>query len=167
MMARADEKKKKLIDAARRKVFILYEGKRTPHRSCGICLAETFNLPTQPYQSLRRGGITGEGQCGAIKAGELILGQYLGDPDPTGAVTDALRSAMQYYSRRWKEELGLPTALDTICNRLVEPFGEFTGEPRAQFCAHLATEVAGLVAETLLEFGVQFEITPIEGLEGR
>ena len=73
-MARADDKKKKLIEAARRKVFILYEGKRTPHRSCGICLAETFNLPTQPYQALRRGGITGEGQCGAIKAGELILG---------------------------------------------------------------------------------------------
>ena len=42
----------------------------------GICLAETFNLPTAPYQALRRGGITGEGECGAIKAGELILGQY-------------------------------------------------------------------------------------------
>ena len=66
-----------LIARARDKAYILYEGKRVLHRSCGIALAETYGLSTRPYQSLRRGGITGEGQCGAIKAGELILGEVL------------------------------------------------------------------------------------------
>ena len=54
-----------LIERARAKAFLLYEGKVVPHRSCGIALAETFNLPARPYQCLRRGGITGEGECGA------------------------------------------------------------------------------------------------------
>ena len=34
-----------LVAAARRKAFILYEGRQVPHRSCGIALAETFNVP--------------------------------------------------------------------------------------------------------------------------
>src|ERR1041385_8889865 len=89
------------VAAARRKAFLLYEGKVTPHRSCGIALAETFGLPTRPYQSLRRGGITGEGECGAIKAGELILGELLGDPSPTGPPTPVLREAARVYREEW------------------------------------------------------------------
>src|SRR2546425_8452426 len=78
------------ITAARDKAFVLYEGVRVPHRSCGIALAETFALATAPYQALRRGGITGKGACGAIRAGEQVLGELLGDPDPVGAVTPEL-----------------------------------------------------------------------------
>jgi hypothetical protein len=85
------------IAAARDKAFVLYEGTRTPHRSCGIALAETFNLPTPAYQSLRRGGITGKGSCGAIRAGEQVLGELLGDPSPTGFVTFELREAVSWY----------------------------------------------------------------------
>ena len=44
------------VTAARDKAFVLYEGVRTPHRSCGIALAETFGLATPAYQALRRGG---------------------------------------------------------------------------------------------------------------
>jgi hypothetical protein len=51
-----DEQRDRLIQAAKEKCFILYQGTRTPHRSCGIALAETFNLQTAAYQSLRRGG---------------------------------------------------------------------------------------------------------------
>src|SRR5438105_9922555 len=91
------------ITAARDKAFVLYEGVRTPHRSCGIALAETFGLPTPAYQALRRGGITGEGACGAIRAGEQVLGELLGDPSPTGAVTPALREAVIWYQRAWKQ----------------------------------------------------------------
>ena len=72
------ERELALIAAARRKAHILYEGVLTPHRSCGIALAETFGLPSRPYQALRRGGITGEGDCGSIRAGELVLGELLG-----------------------------------------------------------------------------------------
>src|SRR5213592_3068372 len=89
------------ITAARDKAFVLYEGVRTPHRSCGIALAETFGLPTPAYQALRRGGITGKGDCGAIRAGEQVLGELLGDPDPGGAVTPALRAAVTWYRDAW------------------------------------------------------------------
>src|SRR6185436_8182347 len=95
-----------LIERAREKAFVLYEGKRVAHRSCGIALAETWGLGTRPYQSLRRGGITGEGECGAIKAGELVLGELLGDPDPAGAVTPTLRSAIQWYQRAIRVRMG-------------------------------------------------------------
>ena len=45
-------------DQAHEKAHILYEGKRVPHHSCGICIAATFDLPTRPFQSLRKGGVT-------------------------------------------------------------------------------------------------------------
>ncbi|MBI4604845.1 MAG: hypothetical protein HY721_23020, partial [Planctomycetes bacterium] len=158
-----------LIAAARRKAFVLYEGKLVPHRSCGIALAETFNLPTRPYQALRRGGITGEGECGAIKAGELVLGEYLGDPDPAGAVTPRLRAAAVFYRERWRRrvDLGPGGAAGSIaCNALTAPFGDFRGADRQSFCTSIAAAVAEVVAETLVRFGAPFEITPIRGLEG-
>ena len=161
-----DEKAR--VAAAREKAFILYEGKRVPHRSCGIALAETFNLPTRPYQSLRRGGITGEGECGAIKAGELILGELLGDPDPAGKVTPALREAADFYRRAWqlRVDRGRGGASGSIvCNVLTTPFGDFQGQERQAFCTSIAATVAEIVAETLIRFGASFEITPIPGLE--
>src|SRR5215831_5420540 len=90
------------IRAARDKAFVLYEGVRTPHRSCGIALAETFGLPTPAYQALRKGGITGKGACGAIRAGEQVLGELLGDPSPTGTVTPELRAAVTWYQEAWR-----------------------------------------------------------------
>ncbi len=160
------------IAAAREKAFILYEGKRVPHRSCGIALAETFNVPSRPFQCLRRGGITGEGECGAIKAGELILGYYLGDPDPAGAVTDELRSAMTRYRTEWIGRVdrgpagagAAPTEVDIICNHLTAPLGDFHGPARQSFCTNIAAVVAEIVAELLVRHGVEFEVTPIEGL---
>lgn len=142
--------------------LILYEGKLTPHRSCGICLAETFNLPTRPYQALRKGGITGKGECGSIKAGELIIGEYLGDPDPTGAITDQLRTAANRYRELWRERLNLGQSPDHICENLTAQFGEFTSPERVNFCTHLAADVAAIVAQVLLEAGVDFEVKDIK-----
>ena len=166
-----------LIDRIRDKTFILYEGKRVPHRSCGIALAETFNLSTAPYQSLRRGGITGEGECGAIKAGELILGEFLGDPNPTGMVTDTLREAVNAYKAEWKSRVDrgpsatgsageLVQTVDIICNHLTEPLGDFMGPARQEFCTNIAAQVAEIVAEILVRAGVELAVTPIEGLDG-
>ncbi len=62
------------------KALLLYAGERTPHRSCGIALAEAFDRPTAAYQSLRRGGITGQGTCGAVVGGQLLLGELLAHP---------------------------------------------------------------------------------------
>ena len=163
-------KEKVLLQAARRKAWILYEGKKVPHRSCGIALAETFNVPTRPYQSLRRGGITGEGECGALKAGELILGEYLGDPNPTGKVTPELREAAAFYRTEWQRrvERGPGGAGGSIiCNVLTAPFGDFQSEERQAFCTNIAASVAEIVAETLIRLGVTFEITPIPALENR
>ncbi|HVR74864.1 MAG TPA: hypothetical protein VMT52_11050 [Planctomycetota bacterium] len=158
---------RKVIAAAREKAYILYEGKRVPHRSCGIALAETFNLPTRPYQALRRGGITGEGECGAIKAGELILGEYLGDPDPLGPVTPRLRAAAEAYGRAWKTRVDRGPGGESgsiVCNTLTAPFGDFAGEARQAFCTSIAALVAEVVAEVLLRQGVDLEITPVPGL---
>src|SRR5512137_723711 len=114
------------ITSARDKAFVLYEGVRTPHRSCGIALAETFRLPTPAYQALRRGGITGKGDCGAIRAGEQVLGELLGDPDPTGVVTPELRAAVTWYQDAWRRRM-FPgqAAPDITCDTLVLPRGEF------------------------------------------
>ena len=152
------------IEAARRKAYILYEGVKTPHRSCGISLAETFGLPTQAYQSFRKGGITGSLPCGSIQAGLAILGQLLGDPDPTGSVTPELRAAAEEYERRWKEVLFPAVAEpDIVCNHLTGPLGDFDGDPRRSFCTHLTATVAALVAEVALRHGADFSIDPIAG----
>jgi hypothetical protein len=139
------------IAAARQKAYGLYEGVATPHRSCGIAIAETFGLPTRPYQALRRGGITGKGACGAIRAGEQVLGELLGDPDPTGAVTPALRDAIVWFQEAWLTRLrgGNP---DIVCDHLVRPHGDFMGPARKHFCTNIAADVAALAAEALCRF---------------
>jgi hypothetical protein len=154
-----------LVERARRTAFVLYEGREVPHRSCGIALAETFGLPSRPYQALRRGGLTGEGECGAIKAGELILGEVLGDPDPAGPVTAPLRAAIVWYGRELRDRLVarglLADRRDIICNNLTRPRGEFAGEERRVFCTNLAAEVGAAVAEAILRHGGSVEVKPI------
>ena len=139
------------IATVRDKAFVLYEGVRTPHRSCGIAIAETFALPTAPYQALRRGGITGKGPCGAIRAGEHVLGELLGDPDPTGPVTAELRDAITWFQDAWLHRLrgGEP---DIVCDHLVRPHGDFAGPARKAFCTNIAADVAARTAEALCRF---------------
>jgi hypothetical protein len=161
------EAEQAIVDAARRKAFVLYEGRQVAHRSCGIALAETFGVPTRPYQALRKGGITGEGDCGAIRAGELVLGELLGDPDPTGSVTPHLRAAMVWYQRASRDRIDRGSSPDIVCNNLTRLFGEFAGARRLEFCTNVAAEVAALTAEALIRFGdgPPPVITPIEGVE--
>ncbi len=161
------EPEQALVARARHKAFILYEGRVTPHRSCGIALAETFGLPSQPYQSLRRGGITGNGECGAIVAGRLVLGQLLGDPDPTGGVTPALRAAMTAYEQAVPSRVdrGAAPGVSIVCNTLTSPFPQFVSPARQGFCTNLAASVAELVAETALRYGGAIAIGPIPGEE--
>lgn len=150
----------------RSKALLLYDGTRTPHRSCGIALAETFDRPSAAYQSLRRGGITGHGTCGAVVAGQLLLGEFLGDPDPTGKVTPALRSAMQQYQARVDAELDRGDSPDLVCNHLTAPRGEFTGSARHQFCTGLVGQVAGIVDDVLRAHGVIHPATPVRLADG-
>lgn len=153
-----------LIDAAYQKTFVLYEGEKVRHRSCGIAIAETFGLPTPAYQALRRGGITGEGACGSVRAGEQVLGELLGDPDPAGAVTDTLRRAITWYQGQIPGRIDRGASPDIICNNLTRPHGDFAGAARKRFCTHLAADVAALTAEALLRFAPEKvpAITPIE-----
>ena len=158
------------IEEARRTAFVLYEGVRTGHRSCGIALAETFGLPSATYQAFRKGGFTGEGPCGAIQAGLFILGELLGDPDPTGAVTPEVRAAAEDYGRRWREVLfpGRPDP-GIVCNHLTAPHGDFEGSARMSFCTNLVAEVAALVAEVALRHGVEITVTgsPVDASQAR
>ncbi len=150
----------------RSKAFVLYEGVRTPHRSCGIALAEAFDRPTAAYQSLRRGGITGQGTCGAVVAGQLLLGEFLGDPDPTGKVTPTLRAAMTRYLQRVAAELPRGASPDLVCDHLTAQHGEFTGAARHEFCTDLVAHVAQLVDDTLREHGVAPRATPVRLADG-
>lgn len=150
----------------RSKALVLYDGTQTPHRSCGIALAEAFGRPTAPYQSLRRGGITGQGTCGAIMAGQLLLGEFLGDPSPTGAVTPALRTASAAYQRRVQDEIDRGASPDLVCNSLTAPHGDFKGPARHAFCTNLVGQVAQLVDEILREQGVEVAATPFELADG-
>ena len=139
------------IAALREKARVLYEGKQVAHRSCGIAIAETFALPTRPYQALRGGGISGLGPCGAVQAGRLVLGELLGDPDPTGAVTPALRAAMAYYDGEIARRM--PGTEQASCKALTSRFPVFQSEERLQSCTGLASTVAEVLAETLDRFG--------------
>jgi hypothetical protein len=159
-------------EEARRTAFVLYrEGVRTPHRSCGIALAETFGLAIATYQAFRKGGITGEGPCGAIQAGLFILGELLGDPDPTGAVTPELRAAAEDYRRRWQEVLfpGQPDPDISVCNLLTAPHGDFAGTARLSSCTNLVAEVVALVAKVALRHGVDITVTgsPVDASQAR
>ncbi len=147
-----------IVERARALAHTLYDGSATPHRSCGVAIAETFGRPTISYQSLRKGGITGCGECGAIKGGELVLGELLGDPDPTGSVTPALRAAAARYRELWQQALDHPSSI--ICNDLTGVFDEFRSPERHAMCTGLATTVAACVAQTLLEVDVS---APLHG----
>lgn len=156
----ADEQRR--VAAAREKVNALYDGKITPHRSCGVALAETFGLPTRPYQALRRGGLFGRGPCGVALGGRLMLGEILGDPDPTAPPTDRLREAIDAYDRMFPARMGLqPADADPTCNALTSPFPVFKSEARHASCTGLATEVGTLVAEILVRAGWDDEISPV------
>lgn len=140
------------VDGRRRAAERLYSGVETPHRSCGVALAETFGLPHASYQSLRKGGITGLGPCGAIQAGVLVLGEILGDPSPTGAVTPALRAAIPQYRALVAEKID--HEVDTSCNTRTATLGEFSGPARADYCTNLAGIAAECVARVLWDAGV-------------
>jgi hypothetical protein len=152
------------VSAVREKANLLYAGVVTPHRSCGIAIAESFGLPSRSYQALRRGGIGGQGECGAIVAGRLVLGELLGDADPTGQITPELREAMERYEARWRERIdrGQAPGESIVCNTLTSPFAIFRSPERHAFCTALATEVATAVAEVLADMGLELAITPLE-----
>lgn len=143
------------VAAARATAFRLYDGTTTPHRSCGIAVAETFGRPTPAYQALRRGGVTGCGECGVIVGARLVLGEVFGDPDPTGPVTGALRSAMEEFEARWRGRIDRRAAPggDIVCNTLTGQFSEFRSPERHGFCTALTTEVATLLAEVIVRNG--------------
>ncbi len=150
-----------IVAALREKAYVLYEGKRTPHRSCGIALAETFDTDWQAYQALRRGGLTGEGQCGSIVAGQLLLGELLGDPDPTKPATEALTYAMVRYRAEVARRIQTGGAVSQVCNDLVARFPVFASDERVAFCTDIVVTVAEIVAGIALDHGVVLEPTPI------
>lgn len=152
-----DEAVRSLTEKAR----ILYEGKQVKHRSCGIAIAETFDRPSGAYQALRKGGLTGDGPCGAILAGQLVLGELLGDPDPTGPATEPLKQAMARYRAEVAARLPAGDGGSRICNDLTARFPVFTSPERAGFCTDLAARVAEIVAEIAWDFGARVEPSPV------
>jgi hypothetical protein len=143
------------IQSARKRAEVLYRGEQVPHHSCGAALAVTFGVSARPYQSLRRGGIHGMRFCGSIRGGEMLLGELLGDESPTGAVTPALREAMDWYQEQIPLRFARGESPDYVCNHLTTPLGDFMGNKRKEFCTDLSGEVAALTLEALLRFAPQ------------
>ena len=83
-----------------------------------------------------------------------MLGELLGDPDPIGAVTPALRAAVTWYQDAWQRRL-MPDEPDIVCDHLVRRHGDFAGPARKAFCTNLAAEVAALTAEALCRFAAE------------
>lgn len=143
---------------ARTRAEALYAGVVTPHRSCGIALAETFGVGHRPYQALRKGGITGDGPCGAIQAGVILLGELLGDPDPTGGVTPELRSAILAYRAAIAGKV--TQQVDTTCNARTAGFSSFSSPERLASCVSIAGVAAETVAEVLWDLDRPAPIPP-------
>lgn len=159
-----DDRERARVAAARQKVRILYDGRLTGHRSCGIAMAEGFGLPSRAYQSLRRGGLTGRGPCGVALGGRLVLGDLLGDPDPSGPPTALLRAAIDGYDLLLARHFQQPVGPDPSCGALVDRFPDFKGAERHAHCTVLAADVAAIVAEVLVRAGWDGVITPIDGV---
>ncbi len=152
------------IQQAKDVAKIMYEGKLTPHRSCGVTLAETFCLPSHSYQALRRGGITGEGECGAIAAGRLVLGEILGNDDPTAPVTKELFEGMHLYKTLTEERINSSESGSHICKDMILGFEDFNSEERRSFCAGNVIIVAECIAEIFEKLGVDYKVKDASSL---
>ncbi len=142
-----------ILSWAEARCRLLYAGEQVAHRSCGIAVAETFGRRTEPYQALRRGGLTGHGMCGAVQAGVLVLGEVFGDPDPTAPATDELRAAATRYRQLWSAAQPLKGRSSIVCNDLTGGFSSFKSAARHDFCTDIASHVARCVAQTIVELG--------------
>jgi hypothetical protein len=145
------------IDEARRwaeaRARMLYDGKEVRHRSCGVAIAETLGHEPRPYVGLRKGGLTGEGTCGAIHAGVLLLGEVFGAEDPASPATPELIAAVQRYRELWQQRVDRGRSAKIICNDLTGQFERFDSPERHGFCTSIAEQVAGCVAQTIVELG--------------
>jgi hypothetical protein len=150
-----------LVAEIREKARILYEGKLVPHRSCGMAIAETFDREPLPYHALRRGGLTGAGTCGAVLAGQLVLGELLAEPGSTAPASPRLLEAMKRYQAEVALRVAPGPGGTLICNDLTSPFPDFMGEPRKALCTGLSATVAEIVARIVVELGGPLQVTPI------
>jgi hypothetical protein len=96
----------------------------------------------------------------------LLLGEFLGDPSPTGTVTPALREAVMDYESRVEGDLDRGPSEDLVCNNMTAPHGDFGGARRHQFCTGVVAQVAQLVDESLRVHGVEVRAQPISLADG-
>jgi hypothetical protein len=153
--------REQLIAAITEKARVLYEGKQVAHRSCGMAIAEAFGRETRPYHALRRGGLTGTGHCGAILAGQLVLGELLGDPGPAAPASPRLKAAITRFQAEVARRIPAGPGGTIVCNDLVAPFSDFMSEARASACTTLTATVAEIVAGVVLDLGEGLEATPL------
>ncbi|MCC7492552.1 MAG: hypothetical protein IT204_09410 [Fimbriimonadaceae bacterium] len=150
-----------LIEAARTTAEALYAGEVVAHRSCGVAVAETFSRPVRAYSVLRRGGLDGTHECGAVRAGELVLAELLGSDDPSGPVPEPLLAAIEEYRERCRQTLDAGPSGLYICNELTAMFTDFQVPPRRRYCTSMASKVAATVAEVALRHGAELHIAPL------
>jgi hypothetical protein len=153
---------KEKIKQAQNIAKCLYEGKEVKKRSCGVALAETFCLPTRPYSCLRKGGVTGENECGAILGGRLVLGEILGDPDPLAPITSKLFDGMHLYKSLCQKYLKTGAATSHTCYDLTRQYKDYDSPERKGFCGDSVEVIAGCVAEVLEKLEVAYHVLELD-----
>ena len=114
-----------VVAAAAQTAEALYAGQQVAHRSCGVAVAQTFGCNAKPYAVLRRGGLTGEQTCGAVRAGEMVLSEMLAPEDPAGALPPELTAAIAHFRELCHTRLASGLSGVFVCNELVADFGDF------------------------------------------
>ena len=150
-----------VVEAARALAEVLYTGEQVAHRSCGVAVAETFGCAPKPYAVLRRGGLTGEGECGAVRAGEMVLAELMAADDPAAALPPSLTAAIAEYRQLCAERLDGGPSGRYICNELTAVFTDFHVPPRQQLCTSIAATIAGSVAEVALKHGATVSVASL------
>lgn len=149
------------VEAARAKAEVLYIGEVTGHRSCGVAVAETFGCNPKPYATLRRGGLTGEHTCGAVRAGEMVLSEIFAPEDPAAPLPEALKAAIIEFRELCHSRLASGLTGIFICNELVAPYGDFQQPERKAYCTSIAATVAATVAEVAIRNGYDVRVSPL------
>jgi hypothetical protein len=130
----------------------LYSGQHLVARTSGVAIAETFGRRVSPYHGLARGGIAGEGECGAIVAGRLVIAEFLAGPDPKGILEGDLGVALRRYQHDIEHRIQGRGSPDYICSSLVAPYDGYDDPARVPFCTAVVAEVARIVAAILLDY---------------
>ena len=158
-MRRASDKTQDIEDSAQQlieqlvqRAHDLYCGERLTKRASGVAIAETFGRRVTAYHGLSHGGFNGDGECGAIIAGRLVLAEFLGNSDPKEIKEGILVEAVLRYQQQIARRVQGRGSTDFVCSSLIAAYDDYSDPERLHFCCRLVSEVSRILAEILIDY---------------